>query len=51
MVLVIFYVFWGAESISGIHFYPSRLDFAVPEEAIFQYDEAMKNDIIQYIKI
>ena len=32
-------MFLGAESDSGICFYPSRLDFAVPEVAIFQYDE------------
>ena len=35
MVLIIFYVFLGAESVSGIHFYPSCLDLAVPEVAIF----------------
>ena len=32
-----FLCFLGAESDSGICFYPSRLDFAVPEVAIFQY--------------
>ena len=37
MILIVFYVFLGAESDSGICFYPSRLDFAVPEVAIFQY--------------
>ena len=39
MVLIIFYVFRGAESDSGINFYPVYLDFAVLEVAIFQYDE------------
>ena len=38
MILIIFYVILGAESDSGICFYPSRLDFAVQEVAIFQYD-------------
>ena len=28
-------LFWGEESIFGIRFYPSRLDFAVPEVTIF----------------
>ena len=37
MILIVFYVFLGAESDSGICFHPSRLDFAVPEVAIFQY--------------
>ena len=27
--------FWGEESVFGIRFYPRRLDFAVPEVAIF----------------
>ena len=34
-----FLCFLDAESDSGICFYPSRPDFAVPEVAIFQYIE------------
>ena len=30
-----FLYFWGGESKNGIRFYPSHLDFAIPEVAIF----------------
>ena len=37
--MTIFYVFWGGESENGIRFYPSRLDFAVPEVVIFDTND------------
>ena len=45
MVFIIFYVFeacsifWGAESVSGIQFWPSRLDFAVLNNVILHHIE------------
>ena len=33
------YIVRGEESVFGIRFYPSCLDLAVREVAIFQYDE------------
>ena len=37
--MTIFYVFWGGEFENGIRFYPSRLDFAVPEVVIFDTND------------
>ena len=37
--MTIFYVFWGGESENSISFYPSRLDFAVPEVVIFDTND------------
>ena len=39
MVSIIFYVSWGTESVSGIHSYPSRLDFAVLNNVILHHIE------------
>ena len=39
MILIIFYVFLDAESDSGIHFYPLRLDIAVLNTVILRYIE------------
>ena len=41
----------SAESDSGICFYPSRLDFAVPEVAIFQYDEEWHYSVQQNLDV
>ena len=38
-ILIIFYVFLDAESDSGIHFYPLRLDIAVLNTVILRYIE------------
>ena len=43
--------FLGAESDSGICFYPSRLDFAVPEVAIFQYIEEWPYSVQQNLDV
>ena len=37
MSVLIFYVFLAAESEFGIHFSPTRLDFAVQEVEIFAF--------------
>ena len=39
IVLIIHYVFGTLKPILASVFYPSRLDSALPEVAIFQYDE------------
>ena len=43
MSMIIFYVFWAAESDSDIRFPPSRLDFAAHEVNIFRKKLKIKN--------
>ena len=51
IVLTIFYVFLDEESDSGIRFYPPRPDFAVPDEAIFLYDEEFLHPVYQNLDV
>ena len=41
--MTIFYVFWGGESENGNSLHPSRLDFAVPEEVIFDTNDTKRH--------
>ena len=51
IVLTIFYVVLDEESDSGICFYPPRPDFAVPDEAIFLYDEEFLHPVYQNLDV
>ena len=37
--MTVFYALWGEESVSGLRFYPVRLDFAVLKNVILYHTE------------